>query len=62
MFIKKDVIQCMQEGHASPELISKVNEQFTKQIAATPFDGLHTSYLQKKYYIDHFHLVVRNYR
>ena len=57
--LKKDVIQCMQEGYASTELTSRVNEQFTKQIATTPFEGLHTSYLQKKYYIDHFHLVVR---
>ena len=52
----------MEEGHASAELISEVDEQFTKQIAAAPFEGLHTSYLQKKYYIDHFHLVVRKYR
>ena len=56
--LKKDVIQCMQEGHASTELISRVNEQFSKKIATTPFEGLHTSYLQKKYYNDHFHLVV----
>ena len=56
--LQKDVTQCMQEGHASAELISEVNEKFAKQIATAPFDGLHTSYLQKKYYIDHFHLVV----
>ena len=47
--LKKDVIQCMQEGHASAELTSKVNEQFAKQIATTPFEGLHTFYLQKNY-------------
>ena len=61
LLLKKDVIQCMLEGHASTELISRVNEQFSTKIAATPFEGLHTSYLQKKYYNDHFHLVVRMY-
>jgi len=60
--LKKDVVQCMQEGHASNELISRVNEQFSKKIAATPFEGLHTSYLQKKYYNDHFYLVVCIYK
>ena len=29
--LKKDVVQCMQEGHASNELISRVNEQFSKK-------------------------------
>ena len=47
--IKKEVIQSMKEGHASTELISRVNEQFSKKLAVTPFEGLHTSYLQKKY-------------
>ena len=40
------------------ELISQVNELFSKKIAEAPFEDLHTSYLQKKYYTDHFHLVV----
>ena len=50
--LKKDVVQCMQESHASNKLISRVNEQFSKKIAATPCEGLHTSYN------DHFYLGV----
>ena len=56
--LQKSVTWFMQKRHTSNELISEVKEQFAKQIASPPFDGLHTSYLQQKYYIDHFHLVV----
>ena len=45
--LKKDVIQCMQEEHASVELISNVNKLFSEKIAVTLFEGLQTAYLQK---------------
>ena len=43
----EEEILSVKKGHASAELTNKVNEQFAKQIATTPFEGLHTSYLQK---------------
>ena len=48
----------MQEEHASADLISKINKQFSEKIAAPPFEGLHTAYLQRKYFTDNFHLLV----
>ena len=56
--LKKDVIQCMQEEHASVELISQINKLFSEKIAVAPFQGLQTAYLQKKIFCDHFNLVV----
>lgn len=56
--LKQNVIQHMQEGHVSAELISEVNEQFTERVTTSPFEGLQTSYLQKKHFIDRFTLVV----
>ena len=49
----------MQEEHASTELIKKINKHFSEKIAVPPFEGLQTAYLQKKYFTDNFHLVVR---
>ena len=48
----------MQEEHASTDLISKINKQFSEKMAALPFEGLHIAYLQKKYFTDSFHLMV----
>ena len=48
----------MQEEHASADLISKINKQFSEKIAAPLFEGLHTAYLQRKYFTDNFHLLV----
>ena len=56
--LKKDVIKCMHEEHASTELISKIHKQFSDKITAPPFEGLQTAYLQKKYFTENFHLVV----
>ena len=55
--LKQNVIQYMQEGHVSAELISKVNEEFTERVYS-PFEGLQTAFFQKKYFINHFNLVV----
>ena len=47
--LKKDIIQCMQEEHASTELISKIHKHFFEKIAVPPFE---------KYFTDNFHLAV----
>ena len=59
LLLKDEVVKCMYEEHASIELINKINKQFSDKIAVPPFEGLHIAYLQKKYFIDKFHLVVR---
>ena len=60
--LKSKVIKCMHEEHASTELITKINEQFSEKLAAPPFEGLQSAYLQKKYFTDNFHLVVSIYQ
>ena len=57
--LKKDVMSCIQQGQDLNDSISKINELFSQKSAASPFQGLETAYLQRKYFIDHFHLVVR---
>ena len=56
--LKTNVIKCMHEEHASTELITKINKQFSEKLAVPPFEGLQSAYLQKKYFTDNFHLVV----
>ena len=38
--LKNNVIKCMHEEHASTELITKINKQFSGKLAAPPFEGL----------------------
>ena len=58
--LKEDVISCIHHGKDLNDSISKVNVLFSQKLAASPFQGLETAYLQRKYFIDHFHLVVRH--
>ena len=58
--VKNKVIQCLEEGHAPAELISNINEKLSKRISTQPFEGLQSAYLQKKYYLENFNLVVCN--
>ena len=60
--LKCDVIQCMQWEHASTELITKVKSHFSEKLAAPPFEGLQTAYLQKRYFTDNFNLVVSTHK
>lgn len=56
--LKKEVIQCLEGGHVSAELINNINKTLSKRISTPPFEGLQSAYLQKKYYLENFNLVV----
>jgi len=56
--LKYDIGKCLQENDASMELSTKINETITQRIGPSPFQGIHTAYLQQKYYSEHFNLVV----
>lgn len=46
-------------GDANPEVKVKIREIFHSKGVANLFDGLNTEHLQKKFYKEKFHLVVR---
>ena len=43
---------------ASMELSTTINETITQRVDPSSFQGIHTAYLQRKYYNEHFNLVV----
>ena len=56
--LKNDVMSCIRKGR-DLDSIGNVDQLFAQTLAASPFQGLETAYLQRKYFVDHFQLVVR---
>ena len=58
MSLKGDIISCVKEGQDVDDSVSRIDNLFSKKLATSPFDGLDTAHLQRKYFLEHFHLVV----
>ena len=58
MSLKSDIISCVKEGQDTDDSVSRINEIFSKKLSTSPFEGLDTAHLQRKYFLEHFHLVV----
>ena len=58
--LKKDINCCLQLQQNVPEHVGcAINEVFSSRMIKSPFEGLQSAHLQKKYFINNFHLVVR---
>lgn len=50
------VKECLTNANCDPKVVSQINAVFDEY--KDPFDGLQTAYLQKKFYSNHFNLIV----
>ena len=53
--LKSEILSCIQHTDESTTMINQI---FDKKLTTPPFVGLESACLQRKYYIDHFNLVV----
>lgn len=55
--IKTDIISCVQENCGTDDTVSKI-DNIIAHATISPFHGLDSAYLQRLYFLDHFHLLV----
>ena len=56
--LRDDVMKCLGDLKCSSLVITAVDQVIERSCATSPFDGLHTAYLQQQYFQTHFHFVV----
>jgi len=55
--LMKDINHCIR-GNVPEHVSSAINAIFSHRMVKSPFEGLHSAYLQKQYFINNLHLVV----
>ena len=55
----ENIKKCLKELNCTSHVITAVDQAISSNAAVSPFDGLHTAYLQQQYFRKHFHFVVR---
>ena len=56
--LTEDIKKCLSELKCASVVVSAVDKVIERSYVASPFDGLHTVYLQQQYFQKHFHFVV----
>ena len=58
--LRDEVKKCLDGLKCTSLVINAVDKVIKHSCSASPFDGLHTAYLQQQYFQKHFHFVVRS--
>ena len=56
--VRDEVRKCLDGLKCASVVIDAVDKVIERNCSASPFDGLHTAYLQQQYFQKHFHFVV----
>lgn len=56
--LRDEVKKCLDGLKCTSVVIDAVDKVIERSCSASPFDGLHTAYLQQQYFQKHFHFVV----
>lgn len=56
--LRGEILSCIQHGLSTEDSTTMIKQIFDKKLSTSPFVGLESACLQRKYYIEHFNLVV----
>ena len=56
--LAEDIKKCLKDSNCTSEGIAAVDKVIGNYATISPFNGLHTAYLQQQYFKKHFHFVV----